>query len=169
MQSHSGNSATIRESNHGSGVCKKHYALYYVPKSSILLAGTGIWKISSVACRFSSIKIGYSDYLKSLISRINEVHVFSIKYHYSDILLKKHKLHFSRFFCCNYTCYCVNMVSVVSASRYHLRYQKRSSIHICGLIPRNFGEFAEAVPIECSPCVTLCLGLIGMNRVISES
>ena len=26
---HSGKSATIRESNHGSGVCKEHYALYY--------------------------------------------------------------------------------------------------------------------------------------------
>ena len=40
----------------------------YVPKSSILLArGTGVWKISSVACGFSSIKIDYSYYLKSLI------------------------------------------------------------------------------------------------------
>ena len=27
---HSGKSATIRESNHGSGVCKAHYALYYI-------------------------------------------------------------------------------------------------------------------------------------------
>ena len=61
----------------------------YVPKSSILLAGTCVWKISSVAFGFSSIKIDYSDYLKSLISRINEVYVFSIKYRYSDILLKK--------------------------------------------------------------------------------
>ena len=49
---------------------------FYVPKSSILLAGTGIWKISSVACGFSFIKIDYSDYLKSLISRKNEVYVF---------------------------------------------------------------------------------------------
>ena len=73
---HSGKSATIRESNHGSGVCKEHYAWYYVPKSSILLAGTGVWKISSVACGFSSINMGYSDYPKSLISRINEVYVF---------------------------------------------------------------------------------------------
>ena len=30
---------------------------------------------SSVACGFSSIIIDYSDYLKSLISRINEVYV----------------------------------------------------------------------------------------------
>ena len=64
------------------------HELYYVPKSSILLAGTGVWKISSVACRFSSIKIDYSDYPKSLISRINEVYVFSIKYHYNDIKWK---------------------------------------------------------------------------------
>ena len=54
-------------------VYKEHYALYYVSKSSILLARTGVWKISSVACGFSPIKIDYSDYPKSLISRINEV------------------------------------------------------------------------------------------------
>ena len=47
-------------------------------KSSILLAGTGVWKISSVACLFSSIKIDYSDYPKNLTSRMNEVYVFSI-------------------------------------------------------------------------------------------
>ena len=34
---------------------------YNVPKSSILLAGNGAVKISSVACRFSSIKIDDSD------------------------------------------------------------------------------------------------------------
>ena len=53
------------------------------------LAGTGVWKISSEACGFSSIKIDYSDHPKNLISRINEVYVFSINYRYSDILLKK--------------------------------------------------------------------------------
>ena len=46
---HSGKSATIRKSIHGSGVCKEHYAYYFVPKSSILLAGMGVWQISSVA------------------------------------------------------------------------------------------------------------------------
>ena len=50
-------SATNRESNHGSGVCKEHNTWYYVTKSSILSAGTGVWKISSVVCGFSSIKI----------------------------------------------------------------------------------------------------------------
>ena len=49
---------------------------YCVPKSSILLARTGVWKISAVACGFSSIKINYSDYPKSLISRLNKVYVF---------------------------------------------------------------------------------------------
>ena len=44
-------------------------------KNSILLAGTGVWKKSSVACGFNSIKIDYSDYLNSLFSRINEVYV----------------------------------------------------------------------------------------------
>ena len=43
-------------------------------------------KISSVVCGFSSIKIDYSDYLKSLISRINEVYVFFNKY----FIEKKH-------------------------------------------------------------------------------
>ena len=112
-----------------------------------MLAGTCIWKISSVACWFSSIKIDYSEYPESLISRINEVYgVFSIKYRYSDILLKKHKLHLSRLFCCNHTCYYVNMVSVTSASRYHSRYQSRYSMYTCGLIPQNFGELTKAVP-----------------------
>ena len=74
---HSGKSATIRESNHGAGVCKEHYALYYVPKSSILFTGKGEVKISSVALLKSII---------SLISRINEVYVFYNK-------IEKHKLH----------------------------------------------------------------------------
>ena len=50
---------------------------------------------------------------------------------------------------------CVNMVSVTSASRYitsasryHPRCQSRSFTYIRGLIPRNFAELAEAVPIE---------------------
>ena len=79
---------------------------------------------------------------------------FSIKYRYSDILLKKHKLHLSRLFCCNHTCYCVNTISVTpasryipSASRYHPRYQRRSSMYIRGLMPRNFTEIAEAILI----------------------
>ena len=47
------------------------------------------------------------------------------------------------------------MVSVASASRnitsascYHPRYQSRSSMYIRGLIPRNFAELADAVPIS---------------------
>ena len=60
----------------------------------------------------------------------------------------------NRLFCCNHTCDCVNMVFlssapryITSASRYHTRYQSRSSLYIRGLIPRNFAELAEAVPI----------------------
>ena len=148
FQMHSGKSATIRESNHGSGVCKEHYPSYYVSKSSILLAGTGVWKMIFVACGFSSNP-------KSLISRITEVYVFSIKYCYRDILLKKHKLHLSCLFCCNHNCYCVNMVSVTSSSRnitsasfYHPYYQSRSSMYMCGLIAWTFTELADAVPID---------------------
>ena len=49
----------IRESNQALGVCKAHCAYYYVRKSSILSAGTGVRKISSVACGFSPIKIHF--------------------------------------------------------------------------------------------------------------
>ena len=73
---HSGKSATIRESNHGLCVYKEHYAQCYVPKHSILSTRTDVWIISSVACRFGSTKIDYTDCLKSLISRINEVYAF---------------------------------------------------------------------------------------------
>ena len=75
-------------------------------------------KISSVACGF--IKIDFYDYLKSLISRINEVYVFLC---YSDILLKKKNNNinfiYNRLLCYNHTCfpyfcycYCACMVSV---------------------------------------------------------
>ena len=103
----------------------------------------------------SSIQINYYDYRESFICRINEVFVFSIKYRCSDILLKKkHNFHLNRLFCCHHTCFRVNMVSlkstlcnITSASRYHPRYHNRSSMHIRGLIPRNFAELALTVPI----------------------
>ena len=122
-------------------------------KSSVLLAGTGICKISSVACEFSSIIIDYSDYPKSLISRkIKFIFLFNKYIERYFIEKKTHKLHLSHLLCCNYTCYCVNMVSVTSASRYimsasrfHPRYQSRSSMYIRGLSPPYFAELAEAV------------------------
>ena len=49
-------------------------------KKSSLLAGTCIRKISSVACGFSPIKIHFSDCMKSLVSRIDELYVFFNKY-----------------------------------------------------------------------------------------
>ena len=68
--------------------------MYYLCKSSTLLARTGQRKTSIVACGSSPIKIHYFDYPKCFNNRINEVYVFSIEYHFSDILLKKpHKLH----------------------------------------------------------------------------
>ena len=39
---------------------------------------------------------------------------------------------------------------ITSASRYHSRYRSRSSMYIRGLIPRNFAELDEAVPIGLS-------------------
>ena len=41
-----------------------------------------------------------------------------------------------------------NMVSVTSASRYHTRYQSRSSLYIRSMLPQNFAELAEAVLID---------------------
>ena len=41
-----------------------------------------------------------------------------------------------------------NMVSVTSASRYHTRYQSRSSMYIRSMLPQNFAELAEAVLID---------------------
>ena len=71
---------------------------------------------------------------------------------------KKHKLYLSHLFCSNHTCYCINIVSVTSASRYitsasryHLGYQSRSSMYTRGLILRNFTKLAEAVPIRAYP------------------
>ena len=58
-------------------------------KSSFLLARTGVQKISSVACGFSSIKIDYFDYPKSLISRVNEVYVFSINIAIAIFLMQR--------------------------------------------------------------------------------
>ena len=63
----SGKSGTIRESKQALGVRKAHYVKYYVEKSYIFLAGTGIRKI---ACGFSPTKIHFSDYPTSLITRV---------------------------------------------------------------------------------------------------
>ena len=45
----------VQESNQASGVQKAHYTQYNVRKSSILIAGTGVRKISSVASGFHLI------------------------------------------------------------------------------------------------------------------
>ena len=50
------------------------------------------WRLENQFCSMwvqLYINIDYSDYPKSFISRINEVYVVSIKYRYTDILLKK--------------------------------------------------------------------------------
>ena len=45
---------------------------------------------------------------------------------------------------------------LTSASRYHPRYQSRSSMYIRGQIPQNFAELAEAVPIDfCSKIINV--------------
>ena len=57
-------STTMRESNHGSGVCKEHYAYYYICTKMLIFVSrtTLICKISSVACGFSSIKLDHSKF-----------------------------------------------------------------------------------------------------------
>ena len=55
-------------------------------------------------------------------------------------------------FCCNHTCYCVGMVSVTLALHNVASAsgdQSRSSMYIRGLVPQNFMELANAVPIDC--------------------
>ena len=71
------------------------------------------------------------------------------------ILLKKYNFIYNSLYCCDHTCYCVGMISVMSASPYvpseslyHPLYQSRSSMYIRDLIPRNFAVSAEAVPID---------------------
>ena len=59
---------------------------------------------------------------------------------------------YNHLFCCNHTCYCVGMVSVMSLSRYVTsasRYQSRSSMYIQYLIPQNSTELAKAFSIDC--------------------
>ena len=67
------------------------YVRRIAQKSSILLAGKGVRKISFLACEFSPIKIHFSDQPKILIVRINEVYVFFNKISL-NLLKKKHHL-----------------------------------------------------------------------------
>ena len=101
---------------------------------------------------------------------------FSIKYRYCNILLKNINFIYNRLFCCNRTCYCVNMVSVTSssrytcvtsASRYYPRYQSRSSMYIRSLIPRtNRGssDWSSHLPLNfVSAPHLLCLWKVSLN------
>ena len=54
-----------------------------------MLDGTGVRKISSVACGFSSIKMHFPYYLKSLISRVSEVYVFFNKISLQQYFIEK--------------------------------------------------------------------------------
>ena len=49
-------------------------------KAPVCLPELAYGKYKSAACDFSSIKLDYSDSLKSSISRIKDVYAFSIKY-----------------------------------------------------------------------------------------
>ena len=87
---------------------------------------------------------------------MNEVYDFSIKYHFSDILLKNINFIHNHLFCCNHICYCVGMVSVTSGSCYITsasHYQGRSLMNIRGLITGNSTELADAVPIDLFVCM----------------
>ena len=96
-------------------------------------------------------------------------HMPSVQSRASDILLKNINFIYNCLFCCNHTCYCVNIVSVVSASRYiksatgyHPYYQSRSWMYIRGLIPQNFVELTEIVPIVCV-CATSGINIRAQN------
>ena len=69
---------------------------------------------------------------------------------------------YNRLLCCNQTCYCVGVVSVTPTSCYVTsapRYQRRSSMYIRGLIPRNSTELVEPVPIATVPCLDFHISL----------
>ena len=56
-----------------------------------------------------------------------------------------------------------------SASRYHPRYQSRSSMYTHGLIPRNFAELAEAVPIDFWPVFIFINTVYASSKGAGES
>ena len=67
---------------------------------------------------FSPVKIDYSDFPKSFISRINEVYFFH-KYRYSIFFFTTFIVEcWNRLFRCNQTCYCAGMISVTTTSRF---------------------------------------------------
>ena len=108
------------------------YVAYFINRESLVQFENRIKPWVDVRCITRSTKFMY----------------FSIKYHYSDILLKHINFIYNRLFFCNHTCYCVGKVSVTPVSRYVTsasRNQSRSSMHIRGLIPRKSTELAEAV------------------------
>ena len=78
---------------------------------------------------------------------MHAVYIFSIKYRYSDIILKNPKLNLKHLveYCnrlCRFDriCYCIDRVSVTSVSRY----ESRSLTYIQGLLAL---EWAEAFAI----------------------
>ena len=76
-----------------------------------------------------------------------------IKYCYSDLLLKKYFIYgiFGNV-CCTQTCYCIDMVSVMSASFYLTsasRFQSRPLSNIRGLIQRGSSDCYESINTNC--------------------
>ena len=58
---------------------------------------------------------------------------------------------------------------ITSASRYHSRYQSRSSMYIRGLIPGNFTELADAVPIGLkSSLCDKCQNINTVKKIVIE-
>ena len=58
--------------------------------------------------------------------------------------------------------------NITSASCYHPRYQSRSSMYIIGLIPWNFAELAEAVPIAMLPHMGLHCSLLQTCGILGQ-
>ena len=111
------------------------------------------------------LKSIFSDYPKSLTSRIHEVCVFSVGYHNSYILLNNINFIYTPFVLLQSHLLCVGMVSVTSASRY----QSRFSMYIRGLIPRNSTELVEAVPKASIPCNASWKRLTGRCYILVTS
>ena len=126
---------------------------------------TGVRKISSVAYGFSPIKIQFSDYTKSLISGMNEVHVFL--YSFITVCFAAITLVIVLATFCDLTSHYLTSVT---------RYQSRSSMYIRGLIPRNWPrqfrlhQWVEEIGSRFSPafCLQRSQGTNRLQKIISS-
>ena len=108
---------------------------YFFPINAYIFVMQGEWLVSDISSPAFF-------WLPEKFNQQNKWSLWGFLFNkYSDILLKKHKLHLYPFVLLQHTCCCVGMVSVTSEPRYVTsasHYQSRSSMYIRGLIPRKW-------------------------------